>query len=141
MILQPRARLALAFSVTFALAACGLSDPAAFIDIRPSFEVRFATDRVSPAVVQVELVTGEFINGQSRASRSIGSGAIIDKEGHVLTNFHVAGRAKRIDITLANLEHVKAKLIGSDHWTDLALVQLDMEEIKSRKLSFQVAAL
>jgi serine protease Do len=114
---------------------------AAKIDIRPSFAVRFATERVSPAVVQLDVVTENFIQGQSRPSRSIGSGVIIDKEGHVLTNFHVAGRAKRIDITLANQEHVRASLIGSDHWTDLALVQLDMDEVHRKNLSFQVGTL
>jgi serine protease Do len=111
------------------------------IDVKPSFAVQYATDRVSPAVVQLDVVTEEFSRGQSRPQRSLGSGFIIDKEGHVLTNFHVAGRAKRIDITLANQEHVKATLLGSDHWTDLAVVQLDMDDIRQKNLSFDVAAL
>ena len=124
------------------LPACNLAnqDPS-HIDVRPSFAVRYATDRISPAVVQLDVVTENFVQGQSRPSRSIGSGVIIDKEGHVLTNFHVAGRAKRIEITLANQEHVRATLIGSDHWTDLALVQLDMDEIKRKHLDFQTATL
>jgi serine protease Do len=111
------------------------------IDIRPSAAVRYATARVSPAVVQLDVVTENFVGGQPRSSRSIGSGVIIDKEGHVLTNFHVAGRAKRIEITLANQEHVRATLVGSDHWTDLALVQLDMEEVRRKNLGFDVAVL
>ena len=104
------------------------------IDTRPTFAVRYATQRISPAVVQLNVTTEDYYEGQALQQRqSIGSGFIIDKEGHVLTNFHVAGRAKRINITLANLEHVRATLVGSkDHWTDLALVQLDMEEIKKR---------
>jgi serine protease Do len=115
--------------------------PAPSIDIRPSFPVRFATARISPAVVRLDVVTEEFSRGQSSASRSIGSGVVIDRQGHVLTNFHVAGRAKRIDITLANQEHVRGKLIGSDHWTDLALVQLDLDEVARKGLSFDVAPL
>jgi serine protease Do len=111
------------------------------IDIRPGPAVRYATARVSPAVVRLDVVTENFVNGQSRASRSIGSGVIIDREGHILTNFHVAGRAKRIDITLANQEHVRATLVGSDHWTDLALVQLDLEEVRRKGLSFDFAVL
>src|SRR3954467_15186078 len=108
------------------LAGCDVSrDEAAKIDIRPTFAVRYATSEISPAVVQLDVVTEVFSQGQARSAQSIGSGVIIDKEGHILTNFHVAGRAKRIIITLANQEHVRAKLIGSDHWTDLALVQLD----------------
>jgi serine protease Do len=125
-----------------ALAGCNTSPtgPAA-IDTRPSYAVRYATAKVSPAVVQLDVVTENFVQGQSRPSRSIGSGVIIDKEGHVLTNFHVAGRAKKIQVTLANQEHVRATLIGSDHWTDLALVQLDMDEIHKRNLTFETAVL
>jgi serine protease Do len=124
---------------SLAVAACQTTQPE--IDIRPSYAVRFATERVSPAVVQLDVVTENFIGGQLRPDRGIGSGVIIDKEGHILTNFHVAGRGKRIDITLANQEHVRANLVGSDHWTDLAVVQLDMEEIKRKGLTFEIAKL
>src|SRR6202012_3977095 len=106
-----------------------------------SYPVRYATERISPAVVRLGVVTENFIQGQARSERSIGSGVIIDDLGHVLTHLYVAGRAKRIDITLANLEHVRAKLLGSDHWTDLALVQLDMDEIHRRQLTFSHADL
>jgi serine protease Do len=125
-----------------ALTGCDVDrqDPAA-IDVQPTFAVRYATTRVSPAVVQLDVVTENFSGGLSRPVRSLGSGFIVDKDGHILTNFHVAGRAKRIDVTLANQEHVKATLIGSDHWTDLALVQLNMDEIRQKKLTFEVAAL
>ena len=132
--------------VTAASAAIGGCDTApreggAWIDVRPSAEVRYATEKISPAVVRIDVVSEIFVQGQARSNRSIGSGVIIDKEGHVLTNFHVAGRARRIDITLANQERVRAKLVGSDHWTDLALVQLDMEDVKKRGLSFDSAVL
>jgi serine protease Do len=109
--------------------------------VGPTFPVRYATERISPAVVRLDVVTEDFVQGQARSERSIGSGVIIDDLGHVLTNFHVAGRAKRIDITLASLEHVRAKLLGSDHWTDLALVQLDMDEVHRKHLTFSHADL
>ncbi len=104
-------------------------------------KIQRAINRVSPAVVRLDIVTETFSDGQARASRSLGSGVIIDPEGHILTNFHVAGRAKRIDITLANLEHVRATLVGSDHWTDLALVKLDLDEVKRKGLTFSYANL
>ncbi len=116
-------------------------DPAAWIDPRPSPAVRYATSKISPAVVRLDVLTEEFSQGQARSIRSIGSGVIIDDLGHVLTNFHVAGRAKRIDITLASLEHVRANLLGSDHWTDLALVQLDMDEVHRKNVTFTYANL
>jgi serine protease Do len=137
-----RSLAAAAILSTLTFAACqNVATENPTIDIRPSYPVRYAVERVSPAVVQLDVVTENFIGGQLRPSRGIGSGVIIDKEGHILTNFHVAGRGKRIDITLANQEHVRANLIGSDHWTDLAVVQLDMEEIKRKNLKFDVATL
>ncbi|MEI8196839.1 MAG: trypsin-like peptidase domain-containing protein [Phycisphaerae bacterium] len=129
--------VALASAVVFV----GCQPSARFIDPRPTPVVRYATERVSPAVVRLDVVTDSFSGGQAHAERSIGSGVIIDKEGHVLTNFHVAGRAKRLDITLANLEHVRAELVGSDHWTDLALVKLDLADLARRHLTFDWAPL
>src|SRR5208282_3447533 len=70
-----------------------------------------------------------------------GSGVIIDQQGRVLTNYHVAGRAIEIYVTLANKERVPAKLIGDDHWTDLAIVQMDMDVIKQKKIPFSHAEL
>ncbi|MEI6862582.1 MAG: trypsin-like peptidase domain-containing protein, partial [Verrucomicrobiota bacterium] len=46
-----------------------------------------------------------------------------------------------INITLANLERVNARLVGWDHWTDLALLQLDLTELKRRGLKFSHADL
>jgi len=125
------------------LSSCNLSpkDDPATIDVRPEFSVRYALDRVSPAVVRIDVVSENFVQGQAHSERSLGSGVIIDKEGHILSNFHVAGRAKRLDVTLFNQEHVRAKLIGSDHWTDLALLQLDLDEVKQKNINFNFAKL
>ncbi len=133
------------FTLSLAIAsltACDLNskDPAR-INTKPTFAVEYATSRISPTVVRLDVVRETYVQGQLRSERSIGSGVIIDNDGHVLTNFHVAGRAKRLDITLANLEHVRATLVGSDHWTDLALVKLDMDEVKRKGLTFQPAVL
>jgi serine protease Do len=128
--------LALALS----LAGCASLDKS-FISTAPSTEVQYATTHISPAVVRIDVVAEYFDQGVAKPVRSIGSGVIIDPQGHILTNFHVAGRAKRLDVTLYNLEHVKATLIGSDHWTDLALIQLDMDEVHKKGYTFQWAAL
>ena len=57
-------------------------------------------------MVRIDVVEDHFAQGRSQPLRSIGSGVIIDNQGHVLTNFHVAGRAQRLDVTLFDLEHV-----------------------------------
>jgi len=141
--MQSRCVISLLLVISGSLVAGCSSAPQvpAAIDTHPSYAVRYATNRISPAVVQLNIVSEEMRNGELQTERSLGSGVIIDPEGHILTNFHVAGRAKRIDVVLASKEHVRAKLVGSDHWTDLALVQLDMNDIHQRKLLFQVAAL
>jgi serine protease Do len=99
------------------------------------------TDTVFPAVVRLDVAAETYRDGKRDVSRGIGSGVIIDKEGRVLTNYHVAGRAVEIYITLANKERVPAHLIGDDHWTDLAIVQLDMDAIKRKNVTFKWAEL
>ena len=123
------------------LAGCSATPTESQISTAPSLEVQYATAHISPAVVRIDVVSEYFEQGVAKQTRSIGSGVLIDAQGHILTNFHVAGRAKRLDVTLYNQEHVKATLIGSDHWTDLALIQLDMDEIHKKGFTFQWARL
>jgi serine protease Do len=99
------------------------------------------TQNVFPAVVRLDVAQEIYDQGKRTLRRGIGSGVIIDNQGHVLTNFHVAGRAAEIYITLFNKERVPAKLVGDDHWTDLAVVKIDMEEIAKRKIGFAHAEL
>jgi serine protease Do len=94
------------------------------------------TQRIFPAVVRLDVAQEIYSEGKRNLRRGIGSGVIIDAEGRILTNYHVAGRAAEIFVTLANKERVPAKLIGDDHWTDLAVVQMDMETLKRKNISF-----
>ncbi len=99
------------------------------------------TDRIFPAVVRLDVAQEIYSEGKRTFRRGLGSGVIIDDEGRVLTNFHVAGRAAEIYVTLFNKERVPAKLVGDDHWTDLAIVQMDMETIRKRGIKFKHAEL
>ena len=97
-------------------------------------------NRLLDAVVMIEVHELTYEEGAQRASGGIGSGVIISKDGLILTNAHVAGpQAFQITITLSNLERVGAKLVGWDHWTDLAVLRLDLEDVKRRKLAFTTA--
>ncbi len=92
------------------------------------------------AVVRIDVRKVNFEKGTKRLNCCIGSGAIISPEGLVVTNAHVTSpKAVEISVTLANLERVSAKLVGWDHWTDIALIRIDMDDIRRRKLSFNVA--
>jgi len=98
--------------------------------------------RLLDAVVKIDVREVSFEGGTKRFSSGIGSGVILSKDGLILTNAHVVSpEAVEINVTLANLERVGATLVGWDHWTDLALIRLDMDEIKKRKLSFATAKL
>lgn len=89
------------------------------------------------AVVRIDVREFAFEAGARRFASSIGSGVILSADGLVLTNAHVASpRAVELSITLANLERVNATLVGWDHWTDLAVLRLDLAEIKKRGLTF-----
>ncbi|HVT88148.1 MAG TPA: trypsin-like peptidase domain-containing protein [Tepidisphaeraceae bacterium] len=98
-------------------------------------------EKVFPAVVRIDVAQEIYSEGKRNLRRGIGSGVIIDDQGHILTNFHVAGRAAELYVTLANKERVAAKLIGDDHWTDVAVIQLDIDEIKRRHIGFSYAEL
>jgi S1-C subfamily serine protease len=53
-----------------------------------------------------------------------GSGFIIDKEGHVLTNYHVIAEARQVKVTLHNRKEYKATVVGTDRAHDLAVIQI-----------------
>jgi serine protease Do len=94
-------------------------------------------NQVLDAVVRIDVREVAFEDGAKRFSASIGSGVILSADGLILTNAHVASpRAVELSVTLASLERVGARLVGWDHWTDLALLQLDTAEVKRRGLKF-----
>ncbi len=97
-------------------------------------------NRLLEAVVRIDVREVTFEAGARRFVAGVGSGVILSRDGLVLTNAHVASpHAVEISITLPSLERVGAKLVGWDHWTDLALIRLDLDEMKRRGLSFQPA--
>jgi S1-C subfamily serine protease len=53
-----------------------------------------------------------------------GSGFIIDKEGHVLTNYHVIADARQVEVTLHNRKKYRAAVVGTDRSHDLAVIQI-----------------
>ena len=58
-----------------------------------------------------------------------GSGFIIDREGHILTNYHVIDGARQIDVTLHNRKKYRATVVGTDRSHDLAIVQIKAPEL------------
>src|ERR1700689_4141510 len=58
-----------------------------------------------------------------------GSGFIIDKDGHILTNYHVIADARQIEVTLHNRKKYKATVVGTDQAHDLAVIQIKAPDL------------
>jgi len=65
---------------------------------------------------------------RKRQQQGAGSGFVISKDGHILTNNHVVERADKITVTLSDNSEVEAKLIGTDPQSDVALIKIEVEE-------------
>ncbi|MCC9607187.1 trypsin-like peptidase domain-containing protein [Blastopirellula sp. JC732] len=59
-------------------------------------------------------------------SEGSGSGSVLDKQGHILTNYHVIEGATEIDVTLFNAESYPAELVGQDPVNDIAVLKIDV---------------
>jgi serine protease Do len=95
--------------------------------------VHTAIEQVYPALVRIHVVSVDYADGREVKMEGSGSGAIISPEGHVITNHHVAGKAKRIRCTLSNREEVEATLIGTDALADIAVIKLKLEGTQKEK--------
>jgi S1-C subfamily serine protease len=78
------------------------------------------TSKVSNANIQI------IINGNPLESQStrLGSGFVLDNQGHIITNYHVVGDAKTVDVTFVDGNSYNAKVIGADPFSDIAVIQL-----------------
>jgi serine protease Do len=91
-------------------------------DLGPAIDVAIA--KVHPALVRIRVVWSEYSDGRENKMQAVGSGAIITRDGFLVTNHHVAGHAVRIFCTLWNREEIEAELIGTDPLTDIAVLKL-----------------
>ncbi|HEY6069477.1 MAG TPA: trypsin-like peptidase domain-containing protein [Gaiellaceae bacterium] len=69
--------------------------------------------------------------GGTQTQRALGSGFVIDKAGHIVTNYHVVRGATSIEVSFSNNERFKATVVGVDPSTDIAVLKVD---VKSRAL-------
>ena len=66
---------------------------------------------------------------QSQKSNNLGSGVIVSEQGYILTNAHVVEAADEIEVALADNRRAKAKVIGTDPETDLAVIKIDLPKL------------
>ena len=72
---------------------------------------------------------GDSYDTQTRKTANLGSGVIVSSEGHILTNSHVIEAADEIEVALADTRRAKARLVGSDPETDLAVLKIDLPKL------------
>ena len=121
------------------VAAVGAPAPAAFQQNGARRSINDIYRASAPGVVHIETTSKAaqsdpfFGNpfGTSETQRALGSGFVIDKAGHVVTNYHVVRGATSIQVSFSNNERIKASLVGSDPSTDIAVLKV---AVKSRAL-------
>src|SRR6266705_1704710 len=88
-----------------------------------------------PAIVNItsRAVAFDFFYGLV-PQEGQGSGFIIDKEGHILTNYHVIADARQVEVTLNNRKTYRATVIGTDRSHDLAVIQIKAPDLPSMVL-------
>jgi serine protease Do len=87
-------------------------------------QIDAAIAKVKPALVRIRVVSTEYRDGREVKMQEVGSGAIISKDGYIVTNHHVAGHAARMFCTMWNREEIEADLVGTDPLTDVAVLML-----------------
>jgi serine protease Do len=106
--------------------------------------------QIKPAVVNIDVVEKTkrtamrlpegfpqipgFGDSTPRRQKGTGSGVVISSDGYILTNNHVAGDAEQINVKLADGREFKARLIGKDNETDLAVIKVDAQNLSFAKL-------
>ena len=80
----------------------------------------------APGVVQVtsNVVSEDPFFGEQRA-QSLGSGFVIDKDGHIVTNYHVIQGADEVYVNFSGEDRIKARIVGADPSTDIAVLKID----------------
>jgi S1-C subfamily serine protease len=130
-------------TVVTTIAAPESSAPVAFAESK-RLSVNQIYRRSAPGVVQITTTSvrtvdpDPFLNPfglpERERQQALGSGFVIDKAGHLVTNFHVVQGAQQIEVSFTNRDSVKARVVGSDPSTDLAVLEVDVDARALRPL-------
>ncbi|MFM8361137.1 MAG: S1C family serine protease [Haliscomenobacter sp.] len=114
----------------------------------PTFDFSAAAERATPAVVHIksemsaktgsqgspfsspfEEFFGRNFGGRGIPQQSSGSGVIYSSDGYILTNNHVVESATHLEVTLSDNRKFKAKVVGTDPKTDLAVLKIEGDKL------------
>jgi len=94
-----------------------------------------AVEKVSKSVVNVSTVrlvnTGFFL---TVPVKGVGSGIVIDENGHIITNNHVVEGTAKVEVTLSNGKMVPGRVLGADPSTDIAVIEVSTEDLTPAEL-------
>ena len=125
--------------------ALGGSSPTSFDTVKPgkALTINEIFRRDAPGVLQVTstqvVTTNDPFNfglPQTQQQKALGSGFVMDKAGHIVTNYHVVAGAESVEVSFSNSDNMKAKVVGSDPSTDLAVLQIDARSRALTPLAF-----
>ena len=88
-------------------------------------------EKSEPGVVRVNVQRDESLEGIN----GVGSGFVFDKKGHVITNAHVIDNSKRVIVTFLDGRSYNAEVIGTDEYTDIAVIKVNADLTLLRPLS------
>lgn len=123
-----------------------VKEPVSMVNLKAgldsSTDFTYAAEKTINAVVNVKTQTtieyrnpiyeffyGERYPGESQPQVGIGSGVIITADGYIVTNNHVIENSDKVSVTLNDKREFEAKVVGTDHSTDLALLKIDGENL------------
>lgn len=109
------------------LAGGAAGDPGPTPNSPSTASVERAASLVYPSLVNISAVARDFSEGRAMRFPSAGSGVIVSEQGHVLTNYHVAGNTTRLRCTLTDGSVHEADVIAHDPLTDLSVLRLRVD--------------
>jgi len=86
------------------------------------------------SVVQITSKIPAAADPQSPNATTLGSGFVFDNQGHIITNGHVVGDAKIVDVTFVDGNRYTAKVIGTDIYSDIAVLRISQNTTQTQQL-------
>ena len=137
---------------TYAQQTNNINQPVGTVNV--PFDFKEAARRATPAVVHISASSGmadrdarnqrgrnpleEFFgnpNGGSRPQAGSGSGVIYTADGYIITNNHVVDFADQVEVTTYDNRTYKAKVIGTDPTTDIAVLKIEAEDLPTLRVA------
>ena len=102
------------------------SNQASLATIQETFNTVQVVKLLTPSVVQIvtEFLAMDMLN-QPVPGRGVGTGVILDQQGHILTNNHVIDGAQSVTVTLSNGKSFQAQVVGGDATTETAVIRIE----------------